>query len=63
MTTRAAAPVLLMVFAGWFVFASAPAAPPAPSGVELKAVKYRELTRAIRAQRGKVVVVDIWGVF
>jgi hypothetical protein len=60
MITRAAASVLLMGFAGWFVFASAPAA---PSGVELKPVKYRQLTQAIRAQHGKIVVVDIWGVF
>jgi hypothetical protein len=31
--------------------------------VELKDVKYADLARAVIAQRGKVVVVDIWGFF
>jgi len=35
------------------------AAPP----VELKPVKYDALKAAVREQRGKVVVVDIWGEF
>jgi len=35
---------------------------PAPpvSGIELKIVKYPELIAAVKAQRGKVVVVDVW---
>jgi hypothetical protein len=36
--------------------------PPA-ADVELKPVKYDALKAAVRAQRGKVVVVDVWGVF
>lgn len=31
-----------------------------PSAVELKAVKYDQLAAAIEAQRGHVVVMDIW---
>ena len=30
------------------------------SWVRLKAVKYAELARAVRAGRGKVVVVEVW---
>jgi len=36
---------------------------PAKSGVELKSVKYGALVEAVKAQRGKVVVVDVWGDF
>jgi thiol-disulfide isomerase/thioredoxin len=35
--------------------------PPAPT-VELKFINYEQLGDAVRAQRGKVVVVDVWGV-
>jgi len=28
--------------------------------VELKVIKYDQLTQAIKAQKGKIVVVDIW---
>jgi len=31
--------------------------------VELQVVKYNGLVEAIKAQRGKVVVVDVWGEF
>lgn len=31
--------------------------------VELKTVKYAELAKAFEAQRGKVVVADLWGEF
>lgn len=34
-----------------------------PPTIELKTVKYPELAKFIRAQKGKVVVVDIWGDF
>jgi len=33
------------------------------AAVELKQVKYDQLGDAIKAQRGKVVVVDVWGEF
>ena len=33
---------------------------PSAGEVEIKAVKYPELCAAVRAQRGKVVVVDVW---
>jgi thiol-disulfide isomerase/thioredoxin len=36
---------------------------PAPAKVELKTVKYDALKAAVREQRGKVVVVDIWADF
>ena len=39
---------------------SQPASQNAASGVELKAVKYDQLAEAIQAQRGKVVVMDVW---
>jgi len=29
----------------------------------LRVVRYPELTEAVRAQRGKVLVVDVWGEF
>jgi len=35
----------------------------APAVVELQPVKYDQLVAAVRAQRGKVVVVDVWGVY
>jgi hypothetical protein len=31
--------------------------------VDLKVVKYNGLIEAVKAQRGKVVVVDVWGEF
>jgi thiol-disulfide isomerase/thioredoxin len=34
--------------------------PPKPQRVELKVVKYDQLTAAVRDQLGKVVVLDIW---
>jgi hypothetical protein len=38
------------------------ARPPQPApAVELTAVKYAGLVEAVRARRGKVVVIDIWG--
>jgi hypothetical protein len=36
---------------------------PAAAEVELKSVKYDALKAAVRAQRGKVVVVDVWAEF
>lgn len=36
---------------------------PAKIAVDLKIVKYDQLVTAIKAQRGSVVVVDIWGEF
>ena len=59
-------PRLLCFAAGVTAFASLVAghgAEPAAPEIELKAVKYADLKAAVRAQRGKVVVVDIWGVF
>jgi len=39
------------------------AAPPSAETVELKVVKYDELEAAVRAQKGRVVVVDVWADF
>jgi thiol-disulfide isomerase/thioredoxin len=42
----------------------APTPPAAEAGiVNLEVVKYEKLAEAVRAQRGKVVVVDVWGTF
>jgi hypothetical protein len=53
----------LIVLAGTFVYSlSRPCAAP-PTGsepVELKVVKYDALEAAVRAQKGKVLVVDVW---
>jgi len=38
-------------------------APPSPGVVELKDVKYDGLVEAVKEQRGKVVVVDVWATF
>jgi hypothetical protein len=32
-------------------------------GIDLKVVNYDGLTKAVREQRGKVVLVDFWGEF
>jgi thiol-disulfide isomerase/thioredoxin len=61
-TARIAVGIFMMVFAGWLVFASAAAAPP-DGTVELKTIKYPDLVKAVRSQRGKVIVVDLWGDF
>jgi hypothetical protein len=34
-----------------------------PPAVELKKVKYGQLCEAVQAQRGKIVVVDIWAFY
>jgi len=58
---------LLIVPAVWivslFVRGDSAARPPQEGVVELKVVKYNGLVEAIKAQRGKVVVVDVWGEF
>lgn len=35
--------------------------PDKPAEVSLKPVKYTELGKLVRAQKGKVVLVDFWG--
>jgi hypothetical protein len=54
----------LIVLAGSVVYASmgpVHAAPPAEAPpVELKVVKYKDLEEAVRAQKGKVLVLDVW---
>ncbi|HWG48030.1 MAG TPA: TlpA disulfide reductase family protein [Gemmataceae bacterium] len=56
--------ILLMVFTGWLVLLPADAGAPAgENSIELKAVKYADLGNAVRAQRGKVVVIDVWANF
>jgi thiol-disulfide isomerase/thioredoxin len=57
---------LVIGFAATFVFTErdSPArAADAPPGVDLRVVKYDALTDAIKAQKGKVVVVDVWAEF
>jgi len=50
---------------GCLVYSVTEAAQPPnkPATIELKTVKYDALGEAVRAQQGKVVVVDIWGFF
>jgi hypothetical protein len=43
--------------------ASSPSAPPANGKVALQTMTYPELARLVRGHTGKVVVVDMWGVF
>jgi thiol-disulfide isomerase/thioredoxin len=62
-TARIAVGIFAMVFAGWLVFSSADAGAPPDGGVELKTIKYADLVKAVRDQRGKVIVVDLWGDF
>lgn len=38
-------------------------AEPSAEGVELKTVKYRDLVKAVREQRGKVIIIDVWADF
>jgi thiol-disulfide isomerase/thioredoxin len=57
-----AAGIPLVAFVGWFLLTPVDAAPEA-GGVELRAVKYADLAQAIRDQRGKVVVIDVWANF
>lgn len=52
----------LMVFAVWIVFSVADAGPPSGE-VQLKAIRYADLVKAVREHRGKVIVVDLWGDF
>lgn len=37
--------------------------PTSVEGIELKTVKYRDLVQAVRRQRGKVIVIDVWADF
>jgi len=60
--------IFLIVPACWIVLIvdRGPADSTAPAGggtVQLKDVKYNGLVEAVRAQRGKVVVVDVWASF
>jgi hypothetical protein len=53
----------MIVLAGAFVYATAGplgGAPDDPKAIELKVIKYDDLQAAVTAQKGKVVVVDIW---
>jgi hypothetical protein len=36
---------------------------PGAAEVDLKVLKYKDLSSEVRALRGKVVVVDVWGEF
>lgn len=53
----------LVLFAGCEPVPSQPAPTTAaePAAVEVKVVKLGDLDKAIAANRGKVVLVDIWG--
>lgn len=60
--------ILVIVPALWFVLivgrgAAEPSAPVGGGEVELRDVKYSGLVEAIKAQRGKVVLVDVWANF
>ncbi len=60
--------VFLIGLAGLFVLCmdrgrANPSSSPQQPGVELKTIKYQGLLEAVKTQRGKVVVVDIWGFF
>ena len=62
--TRIAVGILPMAFVAWFVFTPVDAGAPSDTGgVEVRAIKYRDLVQAVRSQRGKVVVIDVWADF
>jgi thiol-disulfide isomerase/thioredoxin len=64
LVARIAVVALLVVSVASFVLISPDAAAQSgEKGIELKSVKYADLVQAIRAQRGKVIVVDLWGDF
>jgi hypothetical protein len=53
----------LIVLLGMFVYSLTrpSAAPPEkPAAIELKIVKYDALEEAVRAQKGRVLLVDVW---
>ena len=53
--------VLIIVAAALVCCGVTSAAPPNDGdSVELKVVKYDELESAVRAEKGKIVVIDIW---
>ena len=52
---RRAAPLIAA-----FAFAAVVPAQPPADGVELTVVKWPELDKAIAAQKGTVVVLDVW---
>jgi thiol-disulfide isomerase/thioredoxin len=61
---RIVAGLLLTVGTGWFLLMPAGARPPADEGkVTLKSVRYQDLVKAVRDQRGKVIVIDVWADF
>jgi thiol-disulfide isomerase/thioredoxin len=61
---RVATMIVMVVFVAWFVFIPSDAgAGTETDKVELKTVKYADLVKAVRDQRGKVVVIDLWGDF
>lgn len=62
-TARLALTTVLLGFVGFLLVPVDAAAPSSGDGVELKTVKYSELTKAVREQRGKVVVIDVWADF
>ena len=51
---------IVSVFAGLVLVLPASAA---DEGVTLKKAKYDELTKFIAAQKGKVVVLDVWATY
>jgi len=60
--------VLLIAPAVWIVLilsqgSARAAAPEQKPVVDLKVVKYNDLVEVVKAQRGKVVVLDVWGEF
>jgi hypothetical protein len=55
----------LIGLAGWLVFpgGGSAAEPAGTDAVALKVVKYAQVADAVKAHRGKIVVVDVWGEF
>jgi hypothetical protein len=60
---RRAAEYLSIILGLWLVHSRGPVARAAEPAVMLKVVKYSGLVEAVKAQHGKVVVVDVWGEF
>lgn len=61
---RIAMLISLVAFVGWFVFIPSGAdAGTDADKVVLKTIKYADLVKAVHDQRGKVIVIDLWGDF
>lgn len=56
-------PAAVLVMMGLGVAAAPPSEQPAENAPTARTIKYADLSKFIRAQRGKVILVDFWSVY